>query len=114
MNETKNPFEVRPLHVAMAQSAMADFKRYAYGRSDTETMDALLDEHLKHVHKLVQAGLIDPQAGSMIVTDIPTSNLSVVDAHFPSLNERQVSIFTREGVKAIISLLQRPEAIVQH
>jgi hypothetical protein len=37
-----------------------------------------------------------------------------MDAHFPSLNERQVSIFTRKGAAMVIRLLYRPELYTQH
>lgn len=105
MNNPVN-YETAPESISIAETALAEWKRFKGHRSKDQAIKALIKVHMQHVKGIVAQGNIPLAAGSMFVTDIPGYDLSLVDANFPHLRQRRVSLFTRKGVEIIVDLLQ--------
>lgn len=99
-------YETAPETISIAETALSEWKRFKGHRSKDQAFKALMKMHMQHVKGIVAQGDIPLAAGSMFVTDIPGYDLSLVDANFPHLRQRRVSLFTRKGVETIIHLLQ--------
>jgi len=102
----KFSYETEPQTVAVAESAMAEWKRYQGKRGREVAMQALIALHMDHIRSILATQDIPPAMGGMFVTDVPEFDLSIVDANFPTLRERHVSLFTRKGVEVMMQLLQ--------
>jgi len=102
----KFTYDTIPQTVAVAETALKEWKRYQGKRNRTVAMQALIALHMDHIRSILAAQDIPPAMGGMFVTDVPEFDLSIVDANFPMLRERHVSLFTRKGVEVMMQLLQ--------
>lgn len=105
MNKVIN-YETAPKTISIAETALAEWKRFKGHRSKDQAIKALIKLHMKHLCGLTVQHDIPLAMGGLFVTDIPGFDLSLVDANFPHLRQRHVSLFTRRGVAVIIGLLQ--------
>lgn len=104
-------YETKPAKIGMAQSAWEEFQRLRDDSADQEqALDYIKTLHVSHVRKLLAADLLCGD-GALIVTDIPDFDLSLVDAHFPSLNVREVTLFSKLGATYVVDILTKKRGI---
>jgi hypothetical protein len=106
MNNLMNAYSVRPERISMGHTAWDEFQRLRaeYGDNNTQAMDYVVDIHMDHISRLLTRDELS-EYGALIVTDIPEFDLSLVDAHFPTLNQRQVSLFSKSSATMIAHTL---------
>ena len=102
----------KPKHFSVAQSAWDTYVQFRAEMSDRDAQERILDLHLAHVRRLLAADKIHGD-GAVIVTDIPDFDLALVDAHFPTLNERQVTLFSKAGATVVMNALARKRSDLQ-
>jgi hypothetical protein len=116
MTNRLNAYSIRPEKIAMGESAWEEFQRLRDHCDDLDdALDYVLDTHMQHVRNLLAEDQLS-QPGAVIVTDIPEFDLSLVDAHFPALNQRQVTLFSKASATMIAHTLTRQHSapIVRH
>lgn len=106
-----NVYTERPAKIAMAESGWEEFKRLRdLSADETQALDYIALLHVEHVRKMVAADQIRGD-GALIVTDIPDFDLSLVDAHFPSLKARQTTLMSRTGASIVVDILTKQRHI---
>lgn len=103
---TADVFLTRPATVEIAVNARAQWDKYAAQRGDDVMLAETVDNHIEHIRKIMVFGL-NPEIGAVLITDIPNTNLALLDAHFPAAGERVVTVFTRQGAEFIVQSLSR-------
>lgn len=101
MDENKSIFETEPDHIGIRMSAKDEWLRYNDSFKQADGLQALLDCHLQNVARLVAETGITELDGSVFMTDIPNTQLTVIDAHFPLLRIRDVNVVSRETANII-------------
>lgn len=107
---SENIYETKPKKMGMAASAWDAYVAFREEMTDAEAQEQIKTIHQAHVRKLIAADMLRGD-GALIVTDIPDFDLSLVDAHFPSLNTRECTLFSKRGATLVIDILTRKRGI---
>lgn len=108
---SENIYETKPRKIGMAQSGWEEFQRLRDDCDDHgQALDYISRLHVEHVRKLIAADALRGD-GALIVTDIPDFDLALVDAHFPSLKTREVTLFSKHGATLVIDILMKKRNI---
>ena len=116
MTNRLNAYSIRPEKIALGQSAAEEFQRLRDHCDDLEdALDYVIDLHIEHVSRLLTRDELS-EFGALIVTDIPEFDLSLVDAHFPALNERQTTLLSKAGATIVVHTLSgvRNHPVMRH
>lgn len=101
--------------IVIAGSAWDAYVAFREELTDKEVQQRIKLLHYAHIRRMLEAGLLN-EDGALIVTDIPGFDLSLVDAHFPSLQARQTTLFSHKGAEFVCDILARrghPVSMVQ-
>lgn len=103
---TTDDFLTNPANVEITRAARVGWAAYE-GKfaSKAAALDTVLADHAAHVKGHITE--LDPGVGAVLITDIPDTDLALIDAHFPSAGERFVSIFPRKGAELVLAMLTR-------
>lgn len=106
-----NVYLAEPKKIGMAQSGWDEFVRLRdLSDSHNAALDYIKRLHVEHVRKLLAADALRGD-GALIVTDIPDFDLSLVDAHFPSLKTREVTLFSKLGATLVTDILTKKRSV---
>lgn len=104
---TTDDFLNRPPNVEIAHTARVEWAAYeGQYTSKAAALQVVLSDHIRHVREMIPQGL-DAESGAVLITDIPDTDLALIDVHFPSVGERFVSIFPRKGAELVVDMLSR-------
>lgn len=92
--------------IAVAESGWDAYVTFREELTDREAQARIKLLHYAHVRKMLADGLLNGY-GAVIMTDIPGCDLSLVDANFPSLKQRQTTLFSKAGANFIVGVLAR-------
>ena len=90
--------------ILIAGSAWDAYVAFREELTDAEAQQRIKLLHTAHIRKMLAAALLSGD-GALIVTDIPDHDLSLVDAHFPSLQARHVTLFSKAGASVVCHVL---------
>ena len=101
-------FETPPDSIAIAQSAWEEWQRFVGDRSENDALRQLIAIHVKHIHDIVLPVVKREKSNcGVFVTDIKGFELSLIDAHFPLLGERNVGIYLRSSVTPLLNQIRQ-------
>jgi len=83
-------------HPRIGETARVEWERYRGDVSQAAAVLGMMAQHTAHLAAVYRDGVVSPTDDGVFITDIPDYDLTVVDAYFPSLNQRQVGIFSRK------------------
>lgn len=92
--------------MAIAESAWEGYKAFREELTDVDAQQRIKLLHTAHIRKMIAGDMLAGD-GAVIVTEIANFDLSLVDAHFPGRQQRQVTLLSRLGADFIISVLSR-------
>lgn len=92
--------------IAITETAWDAFLVFRDDVSTEEAVKRIKNLHYAHVRRMLADDRLSAD-GAVIVTDIPGCDLSLVDAHFPTLKARQTTLFTRAGAAFVVGVLAR-------
>jgi hypothetical protein len=92
--------------MAVAESAWDAYAVFREELTDQEAQARIKQVHAAHIRNLLADDFLSAD-GAIIQTDIPGHDLSLVDAHFPTLKQRQTTLFSRRGAAFVIGILAR-------
>lgn len=90
----------------VAQSAWDAYVGFREELTDAEAQQRIKLLHFAHIRRMIAGDMLAGD-GAVIVTDIPSCDLALVDAHFPALKQRHVALFSRQGADFVIGVLAR-------
>lgn len=88
-------------HPKIGETAQAEWLRYRGDVSQSAAILGILAQHTAHLDAVYKDGVVSPTDDGVFITDIPDYDLTVVDAYFPTLNQRQVGIFSRKVAEQV-------------
>lgn len=103
---TDNNVYLTEPNMAITETAWDAYVAFREELTDKEAQELIKLMHYAHIRKMLADDRLSGD-GAVIVTDIPNCDLSLVDAHFPTLKARQTTLFTRAGAAFVVGVLAR-------